>query len=80
MFAFISLLFDLSHADVDLVIREFRAGAKATPSLITGHKYLKVEPVLDPMGGRTNLEESCSSFLIKIPPGVWELTSRVFIF
>ena len=24
MFAFISLLFDLSHADVDLVIREFR--------------------------------------------------------
>ena len=24
MFAFISLLFDLSHADVDLVTREFR--------------------------------------------------------
>ena len=32
-------------------------GAKATPSLMAGNKYLKVEPVLDPMGGRSNLEE-----------------------
>ena len=30
MFAFISLLFDLSHADVDLVIREFRVDARAS--------------------------------------------------